>query len=121
MFKFTLALTTLLLGVTTSVRGHGYVQEITLGSTKYTGYLPFSDPYADLLSHSSGSMTTNLLQGIIIPLSKGSCDKSLEMVCGSNSSPILFDNLPCNPGPVEDLSLIEYVLGERWTQMASDI
>ncbi|KAF8648196.1 hypothetical protein AX16_006335 [Volvariella volvacea WC 439] len=25
--------------------GHGYVQEITLGSTKYTGYLPYSDPY----------------------------------------------------------------------------
>ncbi|KAF9018447.1 glycoside hydrolase family 61 protein [Hymenopellis radicata] len=27
------------------VAGHGYVQEITLGSTKYTGYLPYTDPY----------------------------------------------------------------------------
>ncbi|KAJ2911966.1 hypothetical protein MD484_g8449, partial [Candolleomyces efflorescens] len=27
------------------VAGHGYVQEITLGSTKHTGYLPYSDPY----------------------------------------------------------------------------
>ncbi|KAF9002942.1 glycoside hydrolase family 61 protein F [Cyathus striatus] len=28
-----------------SVRGHGYVEEITVGTTKYTGYLPYSDPY----------------------------------------------------------------------------
>lgn len=27
------------------VYAHGYVQEVTLGSTKYTGYLPYSDPY----------------------------------------------------------------------------
>lgn len=27
------------------VFAHGYVQEITLGSTKYSGYLPYSDPY----------------------------------------------------------------------------
>ncbi|RXW22113.1 hypothetical protein EST38_g3739 [Candolleomyces aberdarensis] len=27
------------------VAGHGYVQEITLGSTKHVGYLPYSDPY----------------------------------------------------------------------------
>jgi len=27
------------------VSAHGYVQEVTLGSTKYTGYLPYSDPY----------------------------------------------------------------------------
>lgn len=25
--------------------GHGYVDEVTLGSTKYTGYLPYQDPY----------------------------------------------------------------------------
>ncbi|KAH7913630.1 glycoside hydrolase family 61 protein F [Hygrophoropsis aurantiaca] len=28
-----------------SVQGHGYVQEIDAGSTVYTGYLPYSDPY----------------------------------------------------------------------------
>ncbi|KDQ18179.1 glycoside hydrolase family 61 protein [Botryobasidium botryosum FD-172 SS1] len=28
-----------------SVLGHGYVQEVTLGSSKYTGWLPYSDPY----------------------------------------------------------------------------
>ncbi len=31
------------------VAGHGYVQEITLGSTKYTGYLPYSDPYVSFI------------------------------------------------------------------------
>ncbi|KZV89121.1 family 61 putative glycoside hydrolase [Exidia glandulosa HHB12029] len=34
-----------LLGAVASVAAHGYVQEITSGSTKYTGYLPYSDPY----------------------------------------------------------------------------
>ncbi|KAF5327823.1 hypothetical protein D9619_005079 [Psilocybe cf. subviscida] len=28
-----------------SVRGHGYVQDIVSGSTHYTGYLPYTDPY----------------------------------------------------------------------------
>lgn len=28
-----------------SVRGHGYVQEVDIGSSKYTGYLPYTDPY----------------------------------------------------------------------------
>ncbi|EIM83161.1 uncharacterized protein STEHIDRAFT_149094 [Stereum hirsutum FP-91666 SS1] len=27
------------------VRGHGYVQELTVGGTDYTGYLPYNDPY----------------------------------------------------------------------------
>ncbi|PIL34251.1 hypothetical protein GSI_03962 [Ganoderma sinense ZZ0214-1] len=29
----------------TSVNGHGYVQDVVIGSTHYTGYLPYSDPY----------------------------------------------------------------------------
>nr|VWO98307.1 Avirulence on Ve1 (Avirulent on Ve1) [Ganoderma boninense] len=29
----------------TSVNGHGYVQDVVVGSTHYTGYLPYSDPY----------------------------------------------------------------------------
>ena len=29
----------------TSVRAHGYVQDVVVGSTHYTGYLPYSDPY----------------------------------------------------------------------------
>lgn len=43
MFKpvFILSLLSALL----SVRGHGYVQEITASGTKYTGYLPYTDPY----------------------------------------------------------------------------
>lgn len=28
-----------------TVLGHGYVQEVTLGSTKYPGFLINSDPY----------------------------------------------------------------------------
>lgn len=34
-----------LFALSTVVSAHGYVQEITLGSTKYTGYLPYTDPY----------------------------------------------------------------------------
>jgi hypothetical protein len=45
MFKHAAALAITLFSVATSVKGHGYVQEVTLGSTKYTGYLPYSDPY----------------------------------------------------------------------------
>ncbi|KAI0718971.1 glycoside hydrolase family 61 protein [Cerioporus squamosus] len=29
----------------TSVKAHGYVQDVVIGSTHYTGYLPYSDPY----------------------------------------------------------------------------
>ncbi|KAG8822693.1 Esterase/lipase/thioesterase [Serendipita sp. 401] len=35
----------LFLGLASSVSAHGYVQEQTVGGTKYTGYLPYSDPY----------------------------------------------------------------------------
>ena len=27
------------------VAAHGYVQDVVVGSTHYTGYLPYSDPY----------------------------------------------------------------------------
>lgn len=27
------------------VRSHGYVQDVVIGSTHYTGYLPYTDPY----------------------------------------------------------------------------
>lgn len=33
------------LGLAASVAAHGYVQELTFGTTKYTGYLPYTDPY----------------------------------------------------------------------------
>ena len=29
----------------TSVKAHGYVQDVVVGSTHYTGYLPYTDPY----------------------------------------------------------------------------
>ncbi|PPQ92097.1 hypothetical protein CVT25_008263 [Psilocybe cyanescens] len=44
MLKETLSIV-LLSALVCSVRGHGYVQEIVSGSTKYTGYLPYTDPY----------------------------------------------------------------------------
>ena len=28
-----------------SVNAHGYVQDVQIGSTHYTGYLPYQDPY----------------------------------------------------------------------------
>ncbi|KAF8884525.1 glycoside hydrolase family 61 protein F [Infundibulicybe gibba] len=43
MLTFTIALA--FFSAIISVRGHGYVQEITSGSTTYTGYLPDTDPY----------------------------------------------------------------------------
>lgn len=46
MFKSIVALSVTFLGLAGFVVGHGYVQEITLGNTTHTGYLPFSDPYA---------------------------------------------------------------------------
>lgn len=30
-----------------TVNAHGYVQDVVIGSTHYTGYLPYSDPYYD--------------------------------------------------------------------------
>jgi predicted carbohydrate-binding protein with CBM5 and CBM33 domain len=41
----TLGLALSLLSVFATVRGHGYVQEVTAGSAVYTGYLPYTDPY----------------------------------------------------------------------------
>ncbi|KIJ31458.1 lytic polysaccharide monooxygenase [Sphaerobolus stellatus SS14] len=45
MFGITLSLASVLLSYTTLVAGHGYVQQINIGSTAYTGYLPYTDPY----------------------------------------------------------------------------
>ncbi|KAF9468467.1 glycoside hydrolase family 61 protein [Collybia nuda] len=45
MFKHAVAVAVTLLSVASSVKAHGYVQEVTLGSAKYTGYLPYQDPY----------------------------------------------------------------------------
>lgn len=33
------------LSVIPCVHSHGYVQEVNIGLTAYTGYLPYSDPY----------------------------------------------------------------------------
>lgn len=45
MFKLACVAAVALLGLVSRVQAHGYVQEVTLGSTKYTGYLPYTDPY----------------------------------------------------------------------------
>jgi hypothetical protein len=42
---FALAIAGAILSAVTSVQGHGYVQQATIGGTKYTGYLPDTDPY----------------------------------------------------------------------------
>lgn len=42
---FLIILAGAVLSFLSSVSAHGYVQEITLGSTVYSGYLPWSDPY----------------------------------------------------------------------------
>ncbi|KAF8149118.1 glycoside hydrolase family 61 protein [Crassisporium funariophilum] len=44
MFKLPL-IAAFLSALAGSVNAHGYVQEIVSGSTKYTGYLPYQDPY----------------------------------------------------------------------------
>jgi len=43
LFSYTATLA--ILSAIPSVLGHGYVQEVTLGSTKYAGYNPYTDPY----------------------------------------------------------------------------
>ncbi|KAB5590485.1 Endoglucanase-7 [Ceratobasidium theobromae] len=40
-----LAKLSLLFAAATTVLGHGYVQEVTTSAGKYTGYLPYQDPY----------------------------------------------------------------------------
>ncbi|THH16965.1 hypothetical protein EW146_g3769 [Bondarzewia mesenterica] len=45
MLSLAFALTTAVLSALPSVRAHGYVQDVVIGSTHYTGYLPYSDPY----------------------------------------------------------------------------
>ncbi|CCA73151.1 related to cel1 protein precursor [Serendipita indica DSM 11827] len=40
-----LASAALLLSLASSVLGHGYVQQQTVGGVVYTGYLPYQDPY----------------------------------------------------------------------------
>ncbi|KAG6915484.1 hypothetical protein DXG01_011315 [Tephrocybe rancida] len=44
MFKLAMA-ATIFSALVASVHGHGYVQEIVVGSTKYPGYNPYVDPY----------------------------------------------------------------------------
>lgn len=45
MFKLFVALAAAISAVVTSVNAHGYVQEVTANGVKYSGYLPYSDPY----------------------------------------------------------------------------
>ncbi|CAA7259330.1 unnamed protein product [Cyclocybe aegerita] len=47
MLKATTFLSLVIFAAVKSVYGHGYVQEIVSGSTMYTGYLPYQDPYMD--------------------------------------------------------------------------
>ncbi|CAE6500658.1 glycoside hydrolase family 61 protein [Rhizoctonia solani] len=42
-----LATLSLLLATAASVLGHGYVSEVTTSAGKYTGYLPYQDPYTN--------------------------------------------------------------------------
>jgi hypothetical protein len=44
LFKLAAATATSL-ALALQASAHGYVQEVTLGSTKYGGYNPYADPY----------------------------------------------------------------------------
>ncbi|KAG7086024.1 hypothetical protein E1B28_003546 [Marasmius oreades] len=88
MFKIAV-LACLLSTIISSVQGHGYVQEITAGGTKYTGYLPYTDPYMNPVPQ-----------------------RIVRKVPGNGNS-ILVSPHPFDPstylitGPVEDLTLID--------------
>ncbi|TDL20234.1 glycoside hydrolase family 61 protein F [Rickenella mellea] len=45
MFTSSLILASLFFSTITTVKAHGYVQDVVIGTTHYTGYLPYSDPY----------------------------------------------------------------------------
>nr|AFO72235.1 glycoside hydrolase family 61 protein F [Heterobasidion parviporum] len=45
MFALVLAFTAIITSPPPSVRAHGYVQDVVVDSTHYTGYLPYTDPY----------------------------------------------------------------------------
>ena len=47
MFKLSLCGALAAFAAVTSVNAHGYVQDVVIGTTHYTGYLPYSDPYYD--------------------------------------------------------------------------
>lgn len=87
MFKLTLAL--FLLSALVSVRGHGYVQEVVSGSTKYTGYLPYQDPYY------------NPPPQRIIRKLPGNGEFESKALC------VPISRLNPRIGPITDLSLIE--------------
>ena len=64
-----------LLPILQLVAGHGYVQDITLGSTEYTGYLPYSDPYVLLLQWWPCRLIFNS-PATLIPFQNASFDRS---------------------------------------------
>jgi len=43
--KFSITYIATALITASTVAAHGYVETVTVGSTSYTGYLPYSDPY----------------------------------------------------------------------------
>lgn len=45
MLKISLCGLAIALAAISSVHAHGYVQDVVIGSTHYTGYLPYTDPY----------------------------------------------------------------------------
>ncbi len=75
-----------------SVNAHGYVQDVAIGTTHYTGYLPYSDPYYS-------PPPERIIRAI--PGNGTYCNIRCHFT-SSKFLPIL--------GPVTDLSLIEQVL-----------
>ena len=73
----------------TSVKAHGYVQDIVVGSTHYTGYLPYEDPYKN-------PVPDRVIRPI--PGNGKSLHSQLEVKTVLTSTML---------GPVEDVTLIE--------------
>lgn len=111
MFASTLSALAVFLASAAFVHGHGYVQEIAVGSTKYTGYLPYTDPYYNVCHTVFFSLSylhpdpplhySRFLNALSV--------RSQEMVRISDQhrSNLTFRHLS---GPVTDLTLIESAL-----------
>lgn len=76
-----------LLSVLAVVTAHGYVQEVDIGSTVYTGYLPYTDPY-------------------YVPPP----ERIIRKIYGNGETFALVSCVfsCCYLGPVTDITLIEY-------------
>lgn len=103
MFALALAFAVIVTSPLPSVRAHGYVQDVVVGSTHYTGYLPYTDPYY------------NPVPQRIIRKIPGNGRLSFCYPMQHD-----FDYCLWSLGPVQDVTLIEYVFLFCHKRSASD-